>query len=262
MNDSIFISYNSKEYDEALCLKGIMERNGLHCWMAPASIPGGSNYAKEIPKAIKNCRIFVVLLSSKAQESIWVSKEIDLALSEGKVILPYMIENCKLMDHFDFYLNDIQRYEAFLNRSETIKKMITEIRAILGINRSDDVIVVDDEMNNRNVCSVVKKKEDSAIGKFLKNDKLLLFGLATTFFFCIPAVFGVAVPYIIFILTNNVKVKEVFRIITVILSFMGTVAGIGICMFAYYCSFELINGYDGLLYVSIPGLILRLLQLM
>ena len=92
----IFISYKSEEYPEASWVKSVLEENGLSCWMAPMSIPGGSSYAEEIEDAIENCRVYVLILSQKAQESKWVQKELDMALNREKVILPFMIENCRL----------------------------------------------------------------------------------------------------------------------------------------------------------------------
>lgn len=52
----VFISYKSEEYDDANWVKSVLEKNGISCWMAPMSIRGGSNYASEIPQAIKIAR--------------------------------------------------------------------------------------------------------------------------------------------------------------------------------------------------------------
>ncbi len=68
----VFISYKAEEFDEANWVRGTLEHNGISCWMAPASIMGGSSYAEEIPKAIRECRVFVLLLSEKSQRSKWV----------------------------------------------------------------------------------------------------------------------------------------------------------------------------------------------
>ena len=129
---SVFISYKSEDFDEANWIKSTLEKNGISCWMAPGSIPGGSSYAKEIPLAIKHCKVFVLVVSEKCQTSMWVPKEIDQAINLGKVILPFMLENCPLQDDFNFYLSNVQRYAAFENKSNAIKRMIDEINAILG----------------------------------------------------------------------------------------------------------------------------------
>ena len=236
MKEKIFISYNSKEFGEAMWLKGVLEKNGLSCWMAPQSIPGGSNYAKEIPKAIKECRIFVILLSKKAQESIWVSKEIDLALSAGKVIMPYMIESCQLMDQFDFYLSDVQRYEAFMNRSMAIKKMVQEIRAILGISQSEVVIDTDvvEDVDERAVDNDNGSTKEKSKGfmRIFDDKKYLPLWILLTYICCIPAGVVVTLSYIYYAVCDNARKKEICRKVTVALSVLGILVGIGIFIFA------------------------------
>ena len=132
MAKEVFISYKSDEFDDANWVRSILENNGISCWMAPSCIPGGSNYAQEIPKAIRDCKVFVLILSQKSQESKWVPKEIDQAINEGKIIMPFMIENCSLKDDFNFYLSNIQRYYAYENKVAAIRTMIEEICAVLG----------------------------------------------------------------------------------------------------------------------------------
>ena len=80
--------------------------------MAPDSIPPGSNYAKEIPNGIRNCNVFLLILSKEAQTSIWVSREIEQALNARKTIIPFQIEAFNL--NVNFYLSQVQRVSAYL----------------------------------------------------------------------------------------------------------------------------------------------------
>ncbi len=136
----VFLSYKSEDFAQADWIKGVLEHNGISCWMAPACIPGGSNYASEIPKAIRECRVFVLVLSKKAQESKWVPKEVDQAINEGKTIMPFMLENFELRDDFNFYLSNIQRYAAYENKALAAEKMLREIRAMLNINAEPEPV--------------------------------------------------------------------------------------------------------------------------
>ncbi len=129
----VFISYKSEEFDEANWVKTVLETNGISCWMAPMCITGGSSYAVEIPQAIRNCKVFVLILSEKSQMSKWVPREVDQAINENKIIMPFMLENCKLKDDFNFYLTNVQRYAAYESKVNAIEKMLREIKAILGI---------------------------------------------------------------------------------------------------------------------------------
>lgn len=144
----VFISYKSEEFDKANWVKTILENNGITCWMAPEDIKGGSSYAIEIPKAIRKCKIFVLILSEKAQNSKWVPKELDQAINEGKIIMPFMLDDCLLKDDFNFYLTNVQRYEAYKNKSAAIERMLTEINMILGkdslIDKEDKLVSIED----------------------------------------------------------------------------------------------------------------------
>lgn len=132
----VFISYKSEEFDEANWVKTVLETNGISCWMAPMCITGGSSYAVEIPQAIRNCKVFVLILSEKSQTSKWVPREVDQAINENKIIMPFMLENCKLKDDFNFYLTNVQRYAAYESKVVAIEKMLREIKAILGIKEA------------------------------------------------------------------------------------------------------------------------------
>lgn len=128
----VFISYSSKDFTQAQAVRGVLEQNGITCWMAPADIPGGSNYTKEIPLAIKGCQAFVLILSANAQSSHWVLKELDSAVNAGKIILPFQLEDVPLSDEFNFLLTGAQRYDAYQKKSEALKMLVSRIKAIIA----------------------------------------------------------------------------------------------------------------------------------
>ena len=129
----VFISYRSVEFLEADWVRKRLEENGIKCWMAPESIPGGRDYADEINKAIINCEVLVLILSNSAQQSIQIPRELTLAIDHLKPILPFQIERCELMGGFEYRLNNLQRYFAYLNRKEETERMILRIMDILTL---------------------------------------------------------------------------------------------------------------------------------
>ena len=119
----VFISYKTEDEAQARWVRDTLETNGISCWMAPGSIPGGSSYAAEIPAAIRGCRAFVLVLSQQTQASRWVPRELDQAINCGKVVLPFMLEDCALRDDFNFYLTNVQRYNAYENKAAAMEKL-------------------------------------------------------------------------------------------------------------------------------------------
>ena len=105
---SVFISYSSKDIKYIGKLTRMLDKMGISYWIAPDQIPAGSNYAREIPNAIKNCEVFLLVLSKSSQESIWVEKELDSAIYYRKKVIPFQIDSAPLNDLFRFYLSTVQ----------------------------------------------------------------------------------------------------------------------------------------------------------
>lgn len=156
----VFISYKSEEFDDALWVKNTLENSGISCWMAPMCITGGASYASEIPAAINGCKAFVLILSNNAQKSKWVPRELDQAINANKVILPFMLEECELNDEFSFYLSNVQRYPAYIDRGESVQKMIREIRELIAKANAEEAIRAEQERIRQE--KIAKEKAEQA----------------------------------------------------------------------------------------------------
>ncbi|MBQ2806588.1 MAG: toll/interleukin-1 receptor domain-containing protein, partial [Clostridia bacterium] len=124
----VFISYKSEEYDIARRLRLMLEDHYYSCWMAPESIPGGSNYMHEIPKAIRKCDLFLLIVSETSQQSQWVQKEIDRAVKFNKQIIPFHVDDSELIDAIDFVISNAQRIEAYHNFDEACEELLEAVR--------------------------------------------------------------------------------------------------------------------------------------
>ncbi len=112
LKNYVFISYSSKENEFVKQLTNLFELNKIAYWKAPEMIAAGSNYAKEIPQAIRDCAVFLMVVSEASQESIWVEKEVDTAICHRKRIIPVKIDDAPLNDMYRFYLNNVQMVHA------------------------------------------------------------------------------------------------------------------------------------------------------
>lgn len=125
---TVFISYSSKDLDVVNRIADELEKMEIKFWKAPEMIAAGSSYAREIPKAIRECNIFLLILSRYSQESIWVEKEIDSAICQRKVILPIQIDGCELNDTFRFYLNNVQIITYYQDSEKAMKSLWKELK--------------------------------------------------------------------------------------------------------------------------------------
>ena len=122
-----FISYSTKNQSDADLLRNILNKKGIQTWMAPGDIPPGSKYARVINNAIKECSCLILLLTNAAQNSVWVSKEVERAVSYGKAILPIKMEDITLNDDFEFYIstNQIIAMQKIDDKSEVFQKFLS-----------------------------------------------------------------------------------------------------------------------------------------
>lgn len=120
----IFISYSSKDKELVEIILQKFSDLPVEIWRAPESITPGMNYAREIPKAIKESVLFVLMLSKNSQESIWVEKEVDTAVSNKVDVIPFQLDEQPMNDIYAFYLNNVQ----MISYSENKIKAEIELR--------------------------------------------------------------------------------------------------------------------------------------
>ena len=126
----VFISYKSEEYDIAKRIRALLVQNNYPCWMAPESIPAGSNYMMEIPQAIRTCDLFVLIISEASQQSQWVQKEIDRAVKFNKYILPFHVDDSELIDAIDFVVSNNQRIQAYQNFEPACQELLRAVKQL------------------------------------------------------------------------------------------------------------------------------------
>jgi TolB-like protein len=105
----IFISYSSKDREQALQLIELLSSAGLSVWIDQSGIDIATSWSKEIVQAITGCKAFVVLLSPNSILSENVVKEVSLAAERKKKILPLDLEPVSLPDELAYHLAGIQR---------------------------------------------------------------------------------------------------------------------------------------------------------
>lgn len=127
---TVFISYSSRDREFVKQLVETLQAMGVACWVAPEMIPAGSSYAREIPKAIRECEVFLLLLSKTSQDSIWVEKETDSAISNRKNIIPFQLDDTPLNDAFRFYLNNVQMISYAQNPDMAMRELKEQLREL------------------------------------------------------------------------------------------------------------------------------------
>jgi len=113
MSRDVFISHSSKDKQAADAICHSLENRGIKCWIAPRDVNPGFEYAEELIKGIKNCKIFLLVYSGNSNVSRPVSKEIESAFRYEKTVIPFRIENVQMRESLEYYLSNLHWLDAF-----------------------------------------------------------------------------------------------------------------------------------------------------
>lgn len=92
----VFISYSRQDLSFVQGFAQTLMSNGIDVWWDLSSLQGGDNWTNEIPQAIKNCDLCIVVLSPNSVKSEWVQREYTYALNQKKRIIPALYQSCEI----------------------------------------------------------------------------------------------------------------------------------------------------------------------
>jgi len=131
----IFVSYASADRDAAFRIVGFLEGQGIHCWVAPRDVAPGVEYGHAIINAIEQCKALVLVLSDQSNDSQFVRKEVERAVSKTKVVLPVRIREVTPSGSLEFYISSAQWVDAWKTPME--QHLMPLVAAIKAMNSPD-----------------------------------------------------------------------------------------------------------------------------
>lgn len=109
----VFISYSSKQSKSAYDIAEILKRHNISYWMAPESISPSCDYLDEIPNALTNTKMVLLLLTPESETSVWVPKEIATAMGANKTVIPCQLFKYDISPKFKFLLDGCQIFAGY-----------------------------------------------------------------------------------------------------------------------------------------------------
>jgi hypothetical protein len=104
----IFISYSRSDRQAAEKMKSHLTAMAHTVWIDRDEITGGELWRAQIVEAIENCDTFILIISSSSVRSKYVLQELNIADSEGKRIIPAMIEPVEIPKEMKLQLSGLQ----------------------------------------------------------------------------------------------------------------------------------------------------------
>lgn len=133
MAHDVFISHPSSDKATADTVCAILESSGLRCWVAPRDIRPGETWAGSIFKAVCDSRSMVIILSKHANTSKHVMREVELAVKNDVVIVPFRTEDVEPAADLAYFLSSTHWLDAITPPLEArIKDLAGCIQGLLG----------------------------------------------------------------------------------------------------------------------------------
>lgn len=134
MAHTAFISYASEDEAIATEIAGYLERNRVSCWIAHRDARPGADYATEIIDAIETSAVLVLVLSEHANQSIFVSHEVERAVSKGKPIFPVRVREVLPSKSLELFVSNAQWIDAWQPPIEQyLERLADSIRSAANV---------------------------------------------------------------------------------------------------------------------------------
>jgi hypothetical protein len=109
----VFISYAKADAKKADKIAACLEQRGVKCWIAPRDVKPGASYGDEIISGIETSSAFILVLSGASNQSDFVAREVERAISKKKPVIPVRIENVEPSRALQLFISGTQWVDAF-----------------------------------------------------------------------------------------------------------------------------------------------------
>lgn len=150
MAHDVFISYAEEDKSVADAVCQALEERAVRCWYAPRDVPYAVDYEDAIIDAISESRLMILVLSSHANNSPHVKREVQNAhTGEQQVpVLPFQIENISLNKSLRYYIGSVQWLSALTPPMEKHLQKLTEyVHARLSLYKPEIATGTQDSRN-------------------------------------------------------------------------------------------------------------------
>ena len=124
MSHDVFISYSSIDRSAADAICATLEQRGITCWIAPRNITPGADWSAAIIDAINESSLMVLVMSSHANASRQIHREVERAITKGVTVLPYRVQNVDPDQALEYYIGSLQYLDAYSGPQATHLEML------------------------------------------------------------------------------------------------------------------------------------------
>ena len=129
----VFVSHAKADSAVADRIAAFLEQQGMTCWIAPRDVPPGLEYGAAILQGIEQSDVLLLVLSEQSNQSQFVHREVERAVSKAKPILPVRIREIAPSGALEFFISQAQWVDAWQPPMERhLAQLLVAIRALGG----------------------------------------------------------------------------------------------------------------------------------
>lgn len=106
-----------------------LESRGFKCWIAPRDVKAGRAYGDEIIRGIQGAKAFVLVLSEASNESAFVAREVERAVSKKKPVFAVRVAEVEHGPALELFVASTQWIDAFQGRLGSHLDRLAELLA-------------------------------------------------------------------------------------------------------------------------------------
>ncbi|MDM7859380.1 toll/interleukin-1 receptor domain-containing protein [Alteromonas sp. ASW11-36] len=127
----IFISYAKADEKKALEICNALEAQSVLCWVAARNLSPDSKQSDEITRAIEDSACLVIILSGAANESHLVEADVEQAVSYGKPVFSFRIEDILPTEKLQLFTSNAHWIDAWHgNLREHIDRITDALQSV------------------------------------------------------------------------------------------------------------------------------------
>lgn len=139
MAHDVFVSHSAQDKPIADAVVAALESEGVRCWIAPRDIVPGSNYMASLVQALRDSSIVVLVMSSLANSSPHVQRELQHAVEMGTPIIPLKIDSAEPTGAVSYALIGTHWLDAMTPDLEDAMALLTRsVHALLQVTPGEE----------------------------------------------------------------------------------------------------------------------------
>jgi hypothetical protein len=133
MSNDIYLSYSRRDFEFVAELYQYLTKKGFSVWFDKESISPGEDWSVSTAQGIRECKIFLLILSPDAAANVNIRKELSLAQRHNKQIVPLIWRPTEIPVEMEYQLAGIQWIDFAEDATpEKLNDLVVILHRLLG----------------------------------------------------------------------------------------------------------------------------------